>query len=216
MKQYERMATSLDKYGYGCIDEKNITPKVIEEIIGVSIKSIEKDFLKPKKVNKNNSGAWSNIYSDKEFPPHTDFAYQSVPPKFIGLHCTSNQNSERSTSILDSQIIPYETICRLSKVLWRIRHSERVGTIRLFDKKSYKGKSILRFDPVCMTPYFKKDRWAVELLGEVFKEYSFTVSWEVNRFVIIDNWRCFHGRGLNIKTSEFAENRVLERHSIYI
>ena len=216
MTKFDLLSNCLKENGYVYFNERKIVEEVFESVTEISLSNMIIDSLEPKKENTENPGAWSNIYSDKEFPPHTDFAYQALPPRFIGLHCISHKNSDRPTFILDSQKIPSNVKNKLHKVIWRIRHHERSGTVRMFDKKTLKGCEILRYDPVCMAPYFKKDIWAIDLLNHTYRKYSDAVAWEENGFMIIDNWRCFHGRGLNKHFCKNNEKRVFQRYSAYI
>lgn len=176
---------------------------------------VKRDFLIPRTSNDENKGAWSNIYSDGEFPFHTDFAYQDLPPRYVALHCIQVSNSNRPTFIADSWLIPSKIKNRLSKVLWKVSHPEKYGTLRLFNKFSEGEGYQLKYDPVCMKPYFKKDDWIKTAINDTCKQYSIEHHWKKNVVLIWDNWRCFHSRGLNLLEESHEECRIIERYSYY-
>jgi hypothetical protein len=210
------ISDELLRNGFSFFHGNSISRREIELFAGSKVLRIEQDVLIPRKFNKENPGAWSNLYSDQEFPLHTDFAYQKLPPKYIVLHCVKNESSNRPTYILDRNSIPPEVMIKLSRVLWKIRHPEQNGTIRIFSKPPNLNQEILRYDPTCMTPYFRKDRWAIELLNSIYERYSEMVFWNKDKILVLDNWRCLHGRGTNTFDESKNEKRVLERHSVYI
>ena len=216
MMSFNLISDALNKNGYLFIRECDMAMEALEKVAELQVSRIAKDTLTPKKINRENPGAWSNLYSDKEFPPHTDCAYQSSPPKYIALHCISNENSDRPTYILNYHAIPAEARNKLSRVLWKMRHAEYSGALRLFRKSPTHRQEILRYDPTCMTPYFKKDLWAIDLVNLLYQRLAQKIIWSEGSLLVFDNWRCLHGRGVNSPFQNGAENRIIERHSAYI
>ncbi|WP_171324268.1 TauD/TfdA family dioxygenase [Vibrio tubiashii] len=213
---FKTISEELSNKGFSFFSYDGLSRKEVELIFCKSVSRIEQDILIPRKENKENPGAWSNLYSDREFPPHTDFAYQTLPPKYIVLHCINNDNSNRPTYLLDSDSIPVEAKNKLSKVLWKINHPEKNGTMKIFKKFPSINQTIVRYDPTCMTPYFRKDKWAINLLENVFSTYAEKIIWDKAKILILDNWRCLHSRGVNSLHQGKKEGRVLTRYSIYI
>ncbi|VUT13544.1 hypothetical protein SB6421_05491 [Klebsiella huaxiensis] len=216
MMNFKPITNTLNNEGFVFFTKHDIAMEEFEKIAGVQFSHIAKDFIRPQKENHNNPGAWSNIYSDGKFPPHTDFAYQSSPPKYIMLYCTDNKNSNRSTFVLDIHSIPLSARNKLSQILWKMSHPERSKALRLLKMSHEYGQSILRYDPTCMKPYFKKDVWAIDFINSIYNEFSKEITWKEGGVLVIDNWRCLHGRGDNKLTQHCEEKRIFERYCAYL
>lgn len=217
MVKFEEVFADLERKGFSIFNYTNDLSDLLHSLLNDSSIYVDKDYLQPEKENFRNIGAWSNIYHDNEFPLHTDFAYKEIPPRYIVLQCLSISYSSRPTYILDWNLIPSDITKTLINVVWKINHKERNCALKLWSPLRDHNVKILRYDPVCMKPYFKKNSHASEIISNVFKTYSDSVFWEVNKCVIFDNWRCFHGRGINHSNkNDNKEDRLLARYSIYI
>jgi alpha-ketoglutarate-dependent taurine dioxygenase len=216
MDKHARLIMQLNRLGYAICNEQFNFVEIAEATANANVRRVESDALEPRSHNFDNRGAWSNIYGAGKFPMHTDFAYEAVPPRFIVLRCVKLNNSNRSTRVFDTKMLPTHLTRQIAKIPWMIRHKERRGVIRMIDKGTKKGFEIWRYDPVCMSTYFSKHRRVIERLEEIFANKAACIQWQVDWSVIIDNWRCLHGRGLNTTSDTREEVRVLERYSIYI
>jgi hypothetical protein len=145
-------------------------------------------------------------YGEGAFPLHTDTAHWTVPARFLVIR--SGSLSARPTWVLDlgAQLFHYDFRSLLAESVFTVvngRHS--------FLSAAWNGQQkLLRYDPTCMRPATRTAARA----ADVFRSLSTSaerrpVYWSPGKTLVVDNWRCLHGRG-EVDGAE-ASVRVLTR-----
>jgi len=148
-------------------------------------------------------------------PMHTDSAYIPLPPRYVMLSCLSPGESECPTRLwsLDRKTPFINGRSPLTRPGWVVRGGGHLCPFySQVLNRNWKGQWFIRFDPCCMVPpYANEDeveavRLELEAMS-VFHEFT----WFRGSILILDNWRCLHGRG---DGAEHAPGRRLVRFLI--
>ena len=145
-------------------------------------------------------------------PMHTDCAHFLLPPPYVMLRCKSPGEAQCSTRlwILEPDALLASRHKALLRPGWITRGR---GPCPAFYtqvlNRSRNGQPFLRFDPCCMTPPYSDDA-QIEEVTRALEGLSFPreFTWQRDSVLVIDNWRCLHGRGVG---AEHAPGRRLER-----
>ena len=84
-----------------------------------------------------------------------------------------------------------KTILRRS--LWRVSGVHKHFVARILD--GVNGSEFLRFDWSCMTPVSNQDESREVLSACIDRAPIKRITWQRDRFLLIDNWKLLHGRG---------------------
>lgn len=139
----------------------------------------------------------SSTVGTAEQPLHTDGAHLCEPPRYIILFCMDPGEAPCPTHVwqIDIQQLERDWPSLLSDPNWifddRLNppfYSPILQSVRNILK--------IRFDPCCMRPANHSGLRVTDALNEL-RKYTrrFAVQWNEGRAIIIDNWRCLHGRG---------------------
>jgi hypothetical protein len=143
-------------------------------------------------------------------PLHTDGAHQSVPPRYVFLHCLNSGERPCSTIVWTLNVKALEKTwpTALAHHCWLIERSASERFYGYVLERTKFGLPRIRFDPCCMTPLSTLiDPAAVyDAFGEckILKTLVLTAG----DVILLDNWRVLHGRGPG---SENSPSRLLER-----
>jgi Taurine catabolism dioxygenase TauD, TfdA family len=145
-------------------------------------------------------------------PMHTDCAYFLLPPRYVMLRCESPGEAQCCTHlwILDPEALLASQHKALLRPGWVARGGgRRPAFYAQVLNRSSNGQPFLRFDPCCMTPP-DSDHAQIEEVTTVLTALSEArqFTWQRGNALVIDNWRCLHGRGVG---AEHAPGRRLER-----
>lgn len=168
--------------------------------------------LKPGYKNVSSSNNYTGTYGLAEFPLHTDLAHWAQPPRYFMLRC-KKESPEITTRILPcSEFNSILKMTTLRRALVKPRRPGQDNTIFLLPLVFWVGGvNGFRWDPLFLVPMNE----AAELVADVFSDASWVKS-KVKSLtlsrdgdtVIIDNWRCLHGRS-GVLVTEM--DRELER-----
>lgn len=159
------------------------------------------DVLRPTAAAVSRRRSLSSIYSIAEFPLHVDTAHWITPARFLLLACLRPGSGDRRTVLLDVPSVCLSDAERLllSSTPLRVRN----GRHSFFSTALSKGRGFARVDRGCMSPvnsegdrvldFFAETRWATNLEE---------VAWEAGKILVVDNWRCLHGRGNAVRSDE--------------
>jgi alpha-ketoglutarate-dependent taurine dioxygenase len=169
--------------------------------------------LRPYDKHLAPSGSMSATIGTDAQPMRTDGAFHHLPPRYIALQCIEPGEAYCQTHVwaVDTQKLLRESRATVTRPRW----VSPGGVSRTFYSpilEIQSGKIRIRFDPLCMRPL----RGTTDDLHEVRKtledcSQQFEVGWEPGDLLIIDNWRCLHGRGLG---ADQARSRRLRRWMI--
>ncbi|HWO18326.1 MAG TPA: TauD/TfdA family dioxygenase [Kofleriaceae bacterium] len=136
----------------------------------------------------------SAVHGEGAFPLHSDAAHWPQPPRFVLLYAPSGADVRRPTLLADTRdllnhlSLPEIDLLRRGVLRVRSGRSSRLTTI--VDRLG-----IIRFDADCMEPANTTGEKAVRLVSSWVDACDpIHVTWTLGRLLILDNWRCLHGR----------------------
>jgi hypothetical protein len=153
-------------------------------ILRLRPQNIRCDRLRPRDPLTARSNTLSSNHGTGAFPPHTDFALQSLPPHYIALFCPIARPG--GTTLFSGS---------------RLRQTSPSGTFRIktrtrsfsstFSNISRFG-NFYRYNADLMSPLDSNARNQAEAI--LLAEPDHIVYWDKISWVIIDNWATLHGR----------------------
>lgn len=150
--------------------------------------------LSPRLASRATRPSLSSQFGLAAFPAHVDGAHLRVPPRYILLYCTIDEQ-RRATRLFPWSSIEYPPPVRAQ--LSREVFAFRCGARSFLDSVVSPDREFVRLDPGCMIP---RTRQAESLLRGVAAAIDasdvVTVEWYRGHAVLIDNWRTLHGRGI--------------------
>lgn len=172
--------------------------------------------LTPGYKTQSASNNYTGTYGLGEFPLHTDFAHWAQPPRHFMLRCRKG-SPEVTTKILPCSAL--NSILEISILRRALVKPRRIGqgNVLLLLPLMFRAGGVcgFRWDPLFLVSMNKAATLVPKALssGNLWvksKMKSLTLAGNGDT-VIIDNWRCFHGRS---KVPENEMDRKLER--VYI
>lgn len=167
-------------------------------------------------VVHDTSEAPPNTYSGNfgvaEFPLHTDLAHWAIPPRYLALRCVHGLESV-ATKVLDGwAVMNYFRRDLLRTILVQPRRPMRNGKqlLQLLERAESTDGFRLRWDTIYLRP---ATTHSTELFANVSEfisriQSSEFVLLERGDTLIIDNWRCLHGR---TSAHDSARKRQVDR-----
>ncbi len=152
------------------------------------------DRLQPTTAFAPTRRSLSNIHADGAFPLHADTAHWITPCRYAVLACLDPGSGDRSTALLDvhSLTLTAEERLLLHSTPLRVANSRQ----SFFSTILSKTRQYVRFDRGCMSPVTSDGHRALAVFAERRWDKSIEqVQWQAGQVLIIDNWRCLHGRG---------------------
>ncbi len=155
---------------------------------------------------------YSGNFGTDEFPLHTDLAHWAIPPRYLVLRCQQGSDSVATRVIDGRELVMHEGITTLERILVQPRRPMRNGKhlLQLLQRIDPSDGWRLRWDSIYLRPatIISEGLFAHVLL---FLSRSVTTDLILRHrgdTLIIDNWRCLHGR---TKTPENARTRFINR-----
>jgi L-asparagine oxygenase len=149
-----------------------------------------------------------------EFPLHTDRAHDRIPPRFLLLSQleTSAIALTRVLS-LSSMGISKEELMTLRRDVWCVRYGRRPFLTPILNDTLIPDADILRWDLVCMSA--ERHMESREIMQERIHNASMSeFQLDPSHLLIIDNWRCLHGRSAILDPGgQRRLRRILVRHA---
>lgn len=199
-KGHENWRHVLEQSGW-CAFNRNQTefsPKIPEIAKVLNITRLRHDKLKTVHQSKARPNTLSSRYGTNEFPLHTDFALDSNPPRYLIL--CAPRSREAQTVISSSSNIS-NTLKSRAIFLVQDPRNRRYVT---FEKTALSGKFI-QFNPSIYLPQNTEAETLMALIEQ--NDNLETVDWKQCHRVIIDNWKCLHGR----RASSVGSNGFIRR-----
>lgn len=158
--------------------------------------------LRPAESEKTTSRSFSYHYGLGEFPLHTDTSFWKQPARYVIFYAESI--SDTCTTILDArstQKIFSKYLCDSPIFLAKTECGPIYESPWISKVHGY-----VRYDPCYMRP---KNAAASALAADLVncgRSDIFRKTWEKGHALVVDNWRCLHGRGSH--TSGMPRNLV--------
>jgi hypothetical protein len=199
----EEKITSIARSLGTVVDIKTLLPKS-------NISTVQA--LKPGHKTESFSNTYTGTYGLGEFPIHTDLAHWARPPRYLMLRCKKGARG------VTTKVLPYSELnsslerSMLQQALARPRRTRPDDTVLLLPLVfRSRGVDGFRWDSLFLVPMNEAAKEVSGFLSSKFCVNSKAKSLVLARkgdAVIIDNWRCLHGRS---KISENEMDRELER-----
>lgn len=168
--------------------------------------------LVPQEISNAPPNTYSGNFGVAEFPLHTDLAHWGVPPRYFALRCVSGSESV-TTKVLDGRALTNHFGTNfLRTILVQPRRPMRNGKqlLQLLERAESSDGFRFRWDTVYLKPATAHSE---ELIANVS---AFISSIQPSEFVllergdtlVVDNWRCLHGRSC---ADGSARNRQIDR-----
>ena len=170
------------------------------------------ELLVPTTVGDASPRSLSAIYGLGEFPFHTDAAHHSVPPDLVLMRLGSGSVTPIPTIVFNLfDAVGDSTIFGLKGGSWIVRAGRRRFYTSIVVRKG--GDHLVRFDPGCMKPVSPRAEEVEEIIASIIAEAPHTaIEWSKNMVLLLDNWRCLHGRPAANDSGRSLE-RILIRSS---
>lgn len=153
--------------------------------------------LLPHETPSAPTGSMSSLIGTGKQPMHTDGAHLHDPPRYIVLFCLNPGEVPCSTQVWQIDVVRMERdwpsiLCDPNWVFDDRLNPPFYSPVLQCHKQSLK----IRFDPCCMKPAARSKFRVMEALNELEGyAHPFETEWQQGTAIIIDNWRCLHGRG---------------------
>jgi len=125
---------------------------------------------------------------------HSDTAHWTIPARYVVLHALQVGRGARHTLLVDTRRLAFGVDDRQSMLCGLVfvdfgRHCFPTTILR-------RDAAFFRFDPGCMRPANGEGRRAMALVAaELGRDAAGdVVEWRPGDTLVIDNWRCLHGR----------------------
>ena len=168
--------------------------------------------LRALKENESKPNTYSALLGLREFPPHTDFANWSSPPRFILLRCIMGHESVFTTIFSGQMLLSCLGDNTSRRALFRPRRKVLAKPMTILPMCfSMQGSQAIRWDPRFLRPVNQEAAAAVSKAAMSADLQTPTARVQLTSqgdTIIIDNWRCLHGRS---QIGAEAVNRHLER-----
>lgn len=186
-------------------------------VISDPISGCEIDNLHTSNVSLRKPRNLSVGYPSSELPLHTDYPNLGLPPRFVCLFAIAPDASNETTVFPIHQFIA----AKEGRQFFKRQLQEPIKLRSLNGKSSVmriceiSGSGLLvRYSWNCMEPFFKKGRWVFDYLNELpemFPTYLETFVLKEDEVLIIDNFRCLHGRRSSIAKPKTVSSRIVGR-----
>ncbi|SFI13948.1 P-loop NTPase family protein [Halpernia frigidisoli] len=148
------------------------------------------DNLIPLKKENAHKQSLSANFGTSDFPYHTDGAYFKIPPKFILLRYTNGISKPTPTILCNLQNINSFDKQILKHSVWKVKSKDS----SFYSSILSEDEKIFRFDNCIMQPIDMKNDNSTHLEKLISSLPKKIINWEINKTVIIDNWKYLHTR----------------------
>lgn len=162
--------------------------------------------LIPRKATEAPPNTYSGNFGTDDFPLHTDLAHWAIPPRYLALRCIKGQESV-ATRIVDGRCVETEFgVDVLRTVLVQSRRPLKHGKqlLNLLDRIALTQQFRLRWDSLYLVPATRQSKQLFEEIKrflDILKPTEFVLRARGDT-LLIDNWRCLHGRAAISKNAQ--------------
>jgi hypothetical protein len=188
-----RFPSKLDRVGFvteGRCARAN-SGSLLEEFLEFSRQSVCRIArISPRTSSEARENTLSSQYGLGEFPLHSDFSTDQVPPRYIGLFCPVSRSA--ATHLFAAEDVTSSIGTKRDSALFRIATGRRSFSAR-FRTNGPDGFAY-RYNADCMMPVNDDAKEVAQAMKAHF-EPTYSIDWGVCSMVVFDNWRFFHMRG---------------------
>lgn len=202
----EDFHTVLEESGWVAIATSE-DPLTLAEQLGRPVPSRHRgptrEEVRPRRRDEALPRSLSAIHGLAAFPLHTDGAHWAVPPRFVILRAALS--SRCATTVLDSRRMQWSSHDRalLQRGVIFVRDGRGGFPTTIISRRT----DWIRFDRGCMAPGNDSGRRALTIAEATLSRPCARIPWHSGVTLVIDNWRCLHGR----EAATGDEDRVLTR-----
>lgn len=217
MRAVPPIAESIAVHGYALVRSHRPNARSLEALSDFGqIDTVEGlnsvQSIIPHDISEAPPNTYSGNFGIAEFPLHTDLAHWAIPPRYLALRCIHGAGSV-ATKVLDGWVVTdHFRTDLLRTILVQPRRPMRNGKqlLQLLERAESTDSFRLRWDTIYLRP-------ATTHSAELFANVSAFISriqspefvlLERGDTLIIDNWRCLHGR---TSAHDNARTRQIDR-----
>jgi hypothetical protein len=199
----------LDMHGWVAVSRQSSPPFFSNILRRLQVKTTECSVLRNFEPTVARNNTLSSRYGRDAFPIHTDFAARAEPPRFILLF--AGRPREAATTLYNTEeVVSYFGLKYLLSANFLVKSGTKNFYAPFLINRN--GHWAFRFNGDTMKPLNENARNICEfVLDQKWKNFT-RVDWQVQKVVLIDNWRIMHSREAISKTDEGA---VLRRIAIW-
>jgi hypothetical protein len=160
---------------------------LFELIAELGPSSVHLSKLRPTPASVARERSLSASYGVGAFPPHTDFALDDTPPRYIALVCPVRRSAH--TLIYDPQPLLGSNDALAG--VFRVSTNRKNFSTRFLSQRG--EESFIRYNSDTMLPLDGPARQLADKISTAL-DPCMVVDWSTTVFVVIDNWRFLHGR----------------------
>lgn len=159
--------------------------------------------LRPRSTEDAPRRSLSAAHGLGPFPLHTDGAHHAVPPRYVLLRATTP--SSCATTLIDSHQIDWQPEEReiLSRGVLAVTGGAHGFLTTILTSTWF------RFDEGCMKPANATGLHALELTRGRISSGALKLPWAPGMTLLLDNWRCLHGRDATAAEPDRRLTRIL-------
>lgn len=185
------MLTGLRSQGWIVIEDAQLVEATLTELGTI----VEDRLLEARSQHFSRAGTFSAMYGTAAFPWHSDGAHWPLPPRYLAL-CAVGP-AVGSTLIVSStrllEAIPAPARRRVGHATWSTK--TRRGSFYSSIISQRNGRTLYRYDPLCMVPRNRDAilvREAISAVGPDIADVRH--DWRGGEMLIVDNWTHLHAR----------------------
>jgi L-asparagine oxygenase len=203
MLGHRRISETVAEHGYALLrSHRPEAPSLaalsdfgeVETVDGLN--TIQK--LVPRDRIESLPNTYSGNFGTEEFPLHTDLAHWATPPQFLALRCVAGTGLV-PTRILDGQLLVQKFGRKsLRSLIVQPRRPMRNGKqlLQLLERIDAEDEYRIRWDSIYLKPATSSSASRFENVRDFLATSiaSEVLLLERGDTLIVDNWRCLHGR----------------------
>ena len=173
------------------LDVQNGASQLGKVVAGRSSRKVET--LSPQGRNTAHLKSLSAVYGKASLPLHVDQSHRPTPCRYIVMTCVEASSNPANTILLSHvrNRLNEQQQNTLRESIFFIRN----GRNSFYSSALNQRRGFIRWDPACMEPQNDAAFEAAEFLGTMQERHpTRCVEWTIGKYLIIDNWRCLHGR----------------------
>jgi hypothetical protein len=145
--------------------------------------------LTPRNKIEARPNSLSSRFGLGAFPPHTDYAFRDIPPRYIIMHAPRPRAAK--TLIFDSRhLLQLKSHSELGRCLFQVLSSKNFYSKLL---TNHRDEFFLRYNSAIMLPINKEASAISEFILYKWRPTTI-IDWTETRTIIIDNWLMLHSR----------------------
>ena len=168
--------------------------------------------IRPHQQNEAQNGCYSAAFGLSEFPLHTDLAHWTQPPRYALIRCRKGSPNVFTRLLHYEDAVQAIGLDAFGRAQFRARRPPDGKLLRLLSMKLQSSSDLgVRWDPIFIKPMNDAAARAADVMNAKKWQQGCALSVCLIHFgdtLLIDNWRCLHGRS---RVPKHETHRCLER-----